>query len=55
MPQTLQWRVEWYSGGHDTVEAPDFDTAAKLAARMAKRRFLRISGLYQRKSELAAA
>lgn len=42
----LQWRVEWYSGGFDTIEAPTFDDAAKLAIRMAKRRFLRVSAVY---------
>lgn len=42
----LLWRVEWYSGGFARVEAYDFDVAAKLAIRIAKRQFLRISALY---------
>jgi hypothetical protein len=47
----LKWRVEFYSGGFEVIEAPNFETAAKLVTRMAKRYFLRVSALIQSSTE----
>ena len=43
----IAWRIEWYSGGFETIEADDFEAASKRAVRLAKRRFLQISAVYQ--------
>ena len=42
----LTWRIEWYSGGFEVIEADDFEMAVKRAIRLAKRRFLRVSAIY---------